>query len=193
TLNNGSSGSTIRGLAIHGFSNVFHAEIKITQSSNNLVAGNCLGTDGSGTVRKGGWAGVLVQIASANNTIGGTVLADRNVISGNDTDGVQIRDGGTNNNVVVGNYIGVNSAGTAAIGNTNHGVVVWAGASNNTIGGTTAAAANVISGNGGFGFDIHDCGVSGNVVLGNNIGTDKNGAALAHTSGSVPIPPGATG
>ena len=35
--------------------------------------------------------------------------------------------------------------GTAALGNTDHGVWIVSGASNNTIGGTAAGAGNVIN------------------------------------------------
>src|SRR5262249_15225837 len=53
---------------------------------------------------------------------------------------------GTSGNAVQGNYIGTNAAGSGALAN-NVGVEIASGASNNTIGGTTAGAPNVISGN----------------------------------------------
>ena len=53
-------------------------------------------------------------------------------------------------NVVEGNYIGTDVTGTVALANALAGVAITAStipASNNTIGGTTPAARNVISGN----------------------------------------------
>src|SRR6185503_18387301 len=81
----------------------------------------------------------------------------------------------TNNNVVQGNYIGTNPAGSAAMGNTWAGIGVWGGAQNNTIGGTTASARNIISGNLEDGVAIRDTNTSSNTVAGNYIGTDVNG------------------
>src|SRR5262249_52751147 len=48
-------------------------------------------------------------------------------------------------------------------------------AANNVIGGTTAAARNVVSGNAGDGVQVSGSGATANVVLGNYIGTDVNG------------------
>ena len=60
--------------------------------------------------------------------------------------------GRTGGNTVEGNYIGVGSDGGTPLGNAANGVFVEAGADGNTIGGTVAAARNVISANGGGGF-----------------------------------------
>ena len=68
-------------------------------------------------------------------------------------DGIEITGSGASNNAVLGNFIGTNAAGTAALGN-GTGVVIDNGASNNTIGGTGAGAGNVISGNSVDGIDI---------------------------------------
>ena len=48
---------------------------------------------------------------------------------------------GTTGNVIEGNLIGLNQAGTAAVGNAIDGVDVLVGAADNTIGGTTTAPA----------------------------------------------------
>jgi CSLREA domain-containing protein len=147
-------------------------------TTQNLVQGNYIGTDAAGTAALGnGIAGVLIDFGAHNNTIGGTTAAARNVISGNGDFGVGIGDEGTNNNLVQGNYIGTNAAGTAALGNYYDGVVIAFGAQNNTIGGTTAGARNIISGNGDDGVETIDLGTSGNLVQGNFIGTDFNGTA----------------
>ena len=96
----------------------------------------------------------LAEGASSNwigvNPDGGAAVGDEgNVISGNGYDGVQIVDG-SNDNVVAGNKIGTDVTGAVALGNASDGVEIDS-SSGNTIGGTAAGAANVISGNGGYG------------------------------------------
>ena len=80
------------------------------------------------------------------------------MISGNTDDGVlfnvQNTDSGPTDNVVAGNLIGTNAAGTAALGNGDDGVLIEAGATAITIGGTTASARNIISGNANDGVEI---------------------------------------
>src|SRR5258706_16466694 len=83
---------------------------------------------------------------------------------------------GTRNNLVQGNYIGLNAAGTAALPNTFSGVAIFNGAQSNMIGGLTASARNVISGNANQGVVISDINTTGNVVSGNYIGLSGDGA-----------------
>ena len=132
-----------------------------------------------------------------NNTIGGTTPGARNIISGNDTRGVFI-EGGTSN-IVQGNYIGTDVNGTGDLGNTFNGVCV-SGGSDNTIGGTTAAARNIISGNDTSGVFLTGS-TTGNLVQGNSIGVDVNGATrgngrdgvtIGSTSASPPNGPAST-
>ena len=83
---------------------------------------------------------------------------------------------GTSDNVVEGDYIGTGAAGTAAVPNAINGVDIVSGATSNTVGGTTAAARDVISGNTFNGVVLAFSGTSYNVVLGDYIGTDDTGA-----------------
>src|ERR1051326_6170076 len=73
--------STVRGLVINRFN--FYG-IYLQTNGGNVVAGNYIGTDATGT---GSFAapnnGSGVFMNSANNTIGGLTPADRNLISGN--------------------------------------------------------------------------------------------------------------
>ena len=144
----------------------------------NLVTGNYIGTDITGTVALGNGVGVDIRSDSPDrpstaNLIGGTDVAARNVISGNST-GVSIEYPGTSQNVVAGNFIGTDMTGTAALGNTERGVYVFHTTSNNVIGGTVPGAGNVIAYNGGAGVLIGNAPFnpsagSGNSVLGNSI------------------------
>jgi titin len=171
--------STIRGLAITNFSApddpcTFLAGIVIL-GNGNVVQGNYLGTDVTGTRRMGNSIGVLIE--GSNNQIGGTTAAERNLISGNDQ-GVSIWSG--SNNVMLGNYIGTDVTGTASLGNF---VGLDIGGSNNLIGGTAAGARNVISGNQDAGLKIEGVGAR---VQGNYIGTDTTGTrALGNQEGVI--------
>ena len=86
-----------------------------------------------------------LTITTGNNTVRGLVI---NRFGGAGTQfgsaGIQI--GGSGGNIVEGNFIGVDVTGTSALGNSGSGVRITS--PNNTVGGTTAAAGNVISGNG---------------------------------------------
>lgn len=176
-------GHTIRALCINRFDN--HG-IFIGVEPGSKIEGNYIGTNSNGTVTQpNGGAGVFV-IDSANNTIGGSTTAARNVISGN-TSGVVITidSGSSGGNIVRGNYIGTNAAGTAALGNSSHGIIVQSGP-NSTVGGTTAAARNVISGNGGNGVLFSSASSGGAMVQGNYIGLNAAGtAALGNGSSGL--------
>src|SRR5206468_457957 len=127
--------------------------------------------------------------SASNNTIGGTSAAARNIISGNHGNGVTIEGLRANGNFVQGNYIGTNITGTAAVANGTGGTLpTGAGvkilSANNTIGGTTAGARNVISGNSADGVQTSGAATSGNVIRGNYIGTNINGTASVPNVGS---------
>ncbi len=89
------------------------------------------------------------------------------MISGNATG---ISDSGGGDDLVEGNLIGTNAAGTAALGNTSFGIDV--NTSSDTIGGTTAAARNVVSGNASHGINLVG---SDNLVQGDYIGVGASG------------------
>jgi parallel beta-helix repeat protein len=145
--------------------------------------------NGNAVITNSGSPNAIVFTHSAHdNTI------QDNVISGNST-GIYI-DGGTSDpyqNTIKGNKIGTNAAGTAAITN-NYGVQILSGANTNTIGGTTAADRNIISGNTSAGVLITGAGTDNNTVSGNYIGTNFDGTAdLGNTGSGVLITSGAQG
>jgi titin len=146
-------------------------------TSGNVVRGNFVGTDATGTVPvPNNFAGVTIFAGASSNTIGGTVAGARNLISGNGSYGFVAADPGTSGNVIQGNYLGLAPNGSTPVPNF-HGVLLANQATANTFGGTTLAARNVVSGNYGSGIFITDSGTSANVVEGNYIGTDTAGAA----------------
>jgi CSLREA domain-containing protein len=170
---NGSANNTVGGGA-PGAGNVISANggfggLSIFNATGNVVQGNRIGTDASGTADLGN-AGDGVFVSASNNTIGGTAPGERNIISGNGVSGVFIQ-GGSSDNQVLGNYIGTDASGTADLGNSLNGVSI--NGANNTVGGAAAGAGNLISGNDDKGVSIVG---TGNTVQGNLIGTDASGA-----------------
>ncbi len=174
----------IRGLVINRFQG---SAIWLDENGDNKIAGNFIGTDVAGCHPLGNTGtrgGVFIGFNTAhlsNNVIGGTTPASRNLISGNQNAGINIQPGsGTQ---VIGNLIGTDAAGLDALPNRSnslglngHGILVFRG-DNIQIGGSSAGAGNLISGNGLSGVFI--CGASpsaGSRVEGNLIGTDIIGA-----------------
>jgi hypothetical protein len=185
---NAASNNTIGG-TVAGAGNLISGNaqdgVGVSGGNNNTVLGNLIGTDATGTLDRGNARdGVLIRAGSSGNTIGGTVAGARNVISGNNGEGVEIIESSSNNQVQ-GNYIGTNATGTADLGNSLRGIAIDSG-TNNTIGGTTAAARNVISGNDLYG--IYLLGGTSLQILGNFIGTNAAGtAAIGNSSAGIEI------
>jgi len=159
--------STVRGLVINRFGDV---GIHIQDQGGNIIEGNYIGTDVTGTMNRGNFQGGVRIWDAPNNMIGGTTPEARNVISGNNGYAVGILLPGATANKVQGNFIGTDVTGTADLSNSKHGVFIYEAASSNTIG-----PGNVIVGNGGAGIGIHGIGTTGNQILGNFIGIARNG------------------
>jgi hypothetical protein len=155
--------STVRGLVINSSDGL---GIDLEGQGHNLIVGNYIGTDVSGTQALGNDYGVVV--GSSGNTIGGTDPGAGNLIAGNRYDGIYLEDTGQHN-VVLGNFIGTDVSGTLPLPN-KYGVLISGSA--NTIGGTDRGARNLISGNSAEGVALFG---DHNQVLGNDIGTDVTG------------------
>jgi titin len=133
-------------------------------------------------------AGGIVSIGTGPDTIGGTAAEARNVISGNGQNaGIQVSTSSVSGPVIQGNYIGTDVTGTVALGNF---FGIWLNFSqfgNAMIGGTTSAAANLISGNQSDGVLIGS-NTRNTQILGNRIGTDITGTnALGNGGNGVKI------
>jgi hypothetical protein len=178
-------------------------------ATGNVVQGNAIGTEKSGTLALGnGGSGVF--IAASENIVA------RNLISGNEGRGIYVSDDTSaqtqssqpagvapvpaNDNLIAGNGLGVNVNVTSAIPNGESGVEL-AGANNTVVGGTSDLARNFISGNGESGVLIREFG-SGNQVIGNyigvgfsdppepSIGNAENGVSIDDAPGNIIGGPG---
>jgi hypothetical protein len=200
---------TIRGLVINRFSDQSIIPDRgngvFVASTGTVVEGCFIGTDPTGTIAlPNGKDGVSFHGLGAGlgARVGGASPAQRNILSGNNGNGILIvqQAGGVQ---VLGNYLGTDRNGTSAVPNVN-GIAIDGNGSlnNNQIGGSNAGEGNVISGNfypdptsGGYGItigggDCHDF-VQGNYIgLGADgitpLGNNSSGVNLTFRSNNLP-------
>jgi CSLREA domain-containing protein len=172
--------NVIRGIAVF---NVRPILISGASALRNRVAGSFVGTDATATfgattlVRNAG--GIVMARGASANVVGGTAPADRNVVSGNAFTGVYLQDVGTDDNVVMGNIVGLSPDGLRRVRNLRMGVDINLGAKRTIVGGLGRGEGNVISGNAGGGAEVsHTTDTVGNVIRGNLIGTNLTGTAV---------------
>lgn len=184
------SGNLIGGSAA-GAGNVIatwagHGIIVQGSGDNNLVQGNLVGTDATGTVRFGGGVyGVSYYLGSGTgNKIGGAAAGEGNLIDGATCclgSGVLVYYPTSTDFVVQGNLIGTDITGTMPLGNFQ-GIVVQGGSVG--IGGTTADAGNRIAFNASLGVSVITSAI-GVAILGNDIYANT-GLGISLTGGPVP-------
>lgn len=162
--------------------NLIAVGIATATARQNRVQGNYLGTDVSGSSSIANSGGVVI-LGGVNNVVGGTTAAERNIISGNTkplpvptlsvSGGVAVGNlnsfQGAAGNLIQGNFIGTTVTGMAALGNGGPGVFLGE-TQNNTVGGTSRGARNIIAANRGEGIQIYGRSATGNLVQGNAIG-----------------------
>ncbi len=179
------SGNLQQGVLISG-SNAF----------SNLLQGNFIGTSATGATAIGNaFGGVLLRNGVAFTRIGafgdgsGLEAARRNVISGNGGPGVTIQDAATNDNRVMGDYIGVAADGITPLGNTNAGVLILNSPSN--LIGAPGSGRNIIGGQtsltSGDGITIAGNDALGNRIRNNLIGIAANGSPVGNAAAGVTI------
>ncbi len=162
-INISGNANEIRGFCLQNFKQQFI----MIQGDSNRISKCYLGTDATGMRRIANTADGIVVYSGNYNVIGGD-NQERNVMAGLHGGGVVIKIESRYNRVV-GNYIGINAAGTDTLSN-YRGVEVTRNSSQNVVG-----PGNVVSGNRqrGVAFTIDGC--DSNKVIGNFIGTDPSG------------------
>ena len=175
-ISSSATGNTIGGTAA-GASNVISGNtrygviINTATATGNVLEGNLIGTNAAGTGTLGnGEHGVVITLGAHTNTIGGTAAGAGNLISGNGNHGVFLNG---DSNIVQGNLIGTNAAGSGPLGNAGSGVVA-PGTNGNQIGGAAAGAGNAVAYNGVRGVVV-SFGGTGNAIRRNSI-HDNGGA-----------------
>ena len=165
--------------------------IDLYEGSNDVIAGNYIGTDVTGTISIGNVDGILASEPNHNELIGTNSDGvgdqyERNIISGNTRNGIEFGDigiaGTAQDDIVAGNYIGTDVTGTQRLGNGWYGIAFFGGGTGNLIGVDSHAAdpadgRNIIAANDG-GIILTTLGtdpLSQTVVAGNYIGTDVTG------------------
>lgn len=160
----------LTGIAVHG--------------EDNRLYGNYIGLDLSGTRLIPGMAtGIHLDVGANYTVIGGSGRGEGNVIAGAAPWGWGISVGSAFGNVIIGNRIGTNAAGDAALPNyigIEIGSITCTGGC--TVPFNTRIEGNLISGNLSCGLDL---GRFTTLVYANYIGTDA--------SGTRPLPNGECG
>jgi hypothetical protein len=184
-LSNVISGNRGNGIGIYG-------------ASDNRIAMNNIGTDATGTRKRGNAQnGILLTQGASRNFIGGTVSGGNdptggvivrppqgNLISGNRANGLLIQ-GGATGNTMSGNFVGTTASGDSALGNSQDGVAIVHADGNQLIGCTLQDQPfvyyNVLSGNGGNGLSIKDS--NNTTVQANFLGVGADNATIVANHG----------
>jgi parallel beta-helix repeat protein len=174
----GANNNTIMNNVISG--NIMSG-ITISVGGNNMIKGNKIGTDAGGTIAIANGDGIELS-NTTGNIIGGTIVAERNIISGSTNTGIVMNGTGTNNNTIKGNYIGTDYTGLQMLSNYT-GIILKSQSNKNTIGGSTATERNIISGNTEIGVYIESS--DSNKVSGNYVGPDITGNAAFKVGDSL--------
>ncbi len=178
-----SDNNVIKGLTINGVQGGGTGIGVLNGASNNVIIGNKIGTNVAGTAAKPNHSGVYLAHNTSGNRVGGTdgvtpggaCTGECNLLSGNRFHGLVIDH--SSNNLVQGNFIGVNVNGTGALLNSDDGILI-AESSHNTIGGSSPQARNVVAANAYPNIEIGENGSHHNTVQGNYIGINSAGTAV---------------
>ncbi len=200
----GTSSVRISGLVINGFTGGYGVHL-LNGVGSVLIEGCHIGTDAAGTaaVPNGGgiWAEgtTSFEIGQAfNQPTTLTPEGQRNVISGNNGDGIRISNTAFNTvKMIAGNHIGVDATGLVELGNNGDGVEIFNSATIQ-LGNTGSVLpglhdSNLIGGNSVSGIRITGASSTFNGVVAAQIGTDLTGTVnLGNSGAGVVIDGGAT-
>nr|WP_255603129.1 NosD domain-containing protein [Oscillochloris sp. ZM17-4] len=204
-----SANNVVRGLVVVGFPSTSVAlggsgiSLRSAAATGNVIANNWVGLNADGTSTFGNaYYGVQIDEGASGNLIGGDAASERNVVTGNLRANIAVDDSDSvsssfiSNNQVVGNYIGVNAAGTAVPGDvtqTNlaagvfvstyaHGTLIKGNLIGGHLGNSTNAAAGIVieSAAASVFSNLHPQDTS---IVGNDIGVTPTGGNIANHNG----------
>jgi len=134
-----------------------------TEADNTVIKGNFIGVEPDGfTLRANTGMGIYIRPGATDVIIGGVLAGERNVISGNVSDGIRSQGADI---TIEGNLIGIDINGTSAVPNGGDGIYMDLGADTDM----ATIINNVVAGNTDAGIYITD----GSATITNNfIGTD---------------------
>ncbi len=151
-------------------------------SDGNVVVNNLVGLNPAGTSRLPNLKhGLDINYGSSAN------LCQGNVVSGNNGTGIEVsHTSATQDNQIIGNYIGTNVTGTSApsgFGNRSAGINIHDGPRLNVV------ADNVIGNNnaGGIVIDVVGAASTQNSIHDNRIGISLNGSPIANQNSGIRI------
>lgn len=181
-----SANNVVRGLAIYNWA--YQVRISGANAANNQIEGNFIGTDATTTaiapesgIRT---IGVYLNEGARDNVVGGTTPATRNIITGSRETGVYLAGDNVVRNRVIGNYLGLKRDGLTRFFGNGDNVDIDCGPQYNLIGGLNPGEGNILAGD-ADGVEISHCKTTRyNAVLGNWIGMNARGDAVAPGAGS---------
>jgi len=154
-------------------------ELNLDDTANNVIHGNYIGLKQNGTVALANKSdGIDINLGAHHNIVGGTAPGERNVISGNTSQGMELSHNpalAAQGNQIIGNYWGLNASGTAAVPNNDDGISLEDQVDANIV------RNNIIAGNRDSGLRFYVLGTN-NQITGNWIGVAADGV--------TPIPNG---
>jgi hypothetical protein len=168
--------------------------IKLVLTLSTTIFGNFIGVAADGRTARPNVYGIIDDTTD-DTDIGSATPGGRNVISGNQKDGIRFETtcgcGGSGNNVR-GNYIGLGADGTTVVANGENGIQVYR-VDGADIGDTPLGSGNTISGNLLSGILLVGIETADMDIFGNRIGTDATGL-LARGNGldgvtAIPVDP----
>jgi parallel beta-helix repeat protein len=164
--------------------------VRLWDATGASIKANRIGTDADGAVAmRNGGAGIMLLGSTSGNTVGGALVADGNLISGNGANGITLDSlaGAVTGTVIAGNMIGTNALGTGALGNTGDGIGIYNGATGTTVIDNVIAAStkNGIRLNNVSGNTIRHNWIGTNAALASGLGNGNQGISVAASTGTI--------
>ena len=187
-LSSGSDGSSIKGLAIVGFSEYGVA----VYSSGNTIQYNYIGVNHAGTIAQANaQGGILLQNSSGNTVSTNVISGNGGKVIGSTTYGSGIDVNNSSNNLITTNKIGTDASGTVALGNITQGIRFDGTGTN--VSSNNLVRNNIIGGNNNAGIRMAGLGADANFIYGNWIGTNGTGMNIGNGNDGVAIQDGSSG